>query len=146
MHLFVILSVLLLTTSLSASTSKPLTVPLKISSYTLLAEIANTQLSRAKGLMYRESLDENSGMLFVFPKVGYYGMWMLNTYIPLSVAFVSENGIILNIVDMIPQTQIAHNSAGMAKYALEMNLDWFAARKIKAGMQIIGVEQISAEN
>lgn len=146
MHLFVILSVLLLTASLSASTSRPLTVPLKISNHTFFAEIANTQLSRAKGLMYRESLDENSGMLFVFPKAGYYGMWMLNTYIPLSVAFVSENGIILNIADMIPQTQTAHNSAGMAKYALEMNLDWFAARKIKAGMQIIGVEQISAEN
>ena len=120
------------------------TIPLTISGYEIAAEVAHTQLSRSQGLMYRESLDENTGMLFVFPNSGYYSMWMKNTYIPLSVAFIDVRGVILNIAEMQPETLMSHDSAGMAKYALEMNKGWFAARKITAGTQVTGLERAPA--
>ena len=120
------------------------TIPLTIAGYEIAAEVAHTQLSRSQGLMYRESLDENTGMLFVFPNSGYYSMWMKNTYIPLSVAFIDVRGVILNIAEMQPETLTSHDSAGMAKYALEMNKGWFAARKITAGTQVTGLERAPA--
>ena len=119
-------------------------IPLTISGYEIAAEVAHTQLSRSQGLMYRESLAENTGMLFVFPSSGYYSMWMKNTYIPLSVAFIDVRGVILNIAEMQPETLISHDAAGMAKYALEMNKGWFAARKITAGAQVTGLERAPA--
>jgi len=87
----------LVTVTVGASLSELSVIPLKISGYTISAEVAHTQLSRSQGLMYRESTKENNGMLFVFPKIGSYSMWMKNTYIPLSVAFINEHGVILNI-------------------------------------------------
>lgn len=119
-------------------------ISLEISGHSLSAEVAHTQLSRSQGLMYRESLEENSGMLFVFTDANYYSMWMKDTYIPLSVAFIDEQGIILNIEDMQPDTRTAHDSEGMAKYALEMNKGWFAARKIAAGARVIGLDKAPA--
>ena len=120
------------------------TIPLTIAGYEIAVQVAHTQLSRSQGLMYRESLEENAGMLFVFPSSGYYSMWMKNTYIPLSVAFIDVRGVILNIAEMQPQTLTSHDAAGMAKYALEMNQGWFAARKITAGAQVIGLERAPA--
>ena len=119
-------------------------ISLEISGHSLSAEVAHTQLSRSQGLMYRESLEENSGMLFVFTDANYYSMWMKDTYIPLSVAFIDEQGIILNIEDMQPDTRTAHDSEGMAKYALEMKKGWFAARKIAAGARVIGLDKAPA--
>lgn len=119
-------------------------IPLTISGYEIAAEVAHTQLSRSQGLMYRESLAENTGMLFVFPSSGYYSMWMKNTYIPLSVAFIDVRGVILNIAEMQSETLTSHDAAGMAKYALEMNKGWFAARKITAGAQVTGLERAPA--
>ena len=120
------------------------TIRLTISGYEIAAEVAHNQLSRSQGLMYRESLEENTGMLFVFPGSGYYSMWMKNTYIPLSVAFIDVRGVILNIAEMQPETLTSHDAAGMAKYALEMNKGWFAARKITAGAQVTGLERAPA--
>lgn len=125
----------------SASASELNVLSLEICGYTLSAEIAHTPLLRSQGLMYRESLEENTGMLFIFTHADQYRMWMQNTYIPLSVAFIDEEGVILNIVDMIPQTRTAHSSADMAKYALEMNKGWFSERKIAVGARVLGLEQ-----
>ncbi len=80
-------------------------------------------------------------MLFVFPETGRHSMWMINTNIPLSIAFLDESGTILNIVDMSPRTKIKHSAASAAKYALEMNLGWFKVRKINTGQQITGLER-----
>jgi uncharacterized membrane protein (UPF0127 family) len=66
---------------------------------------------------------------------------MINTYIPLSIAFLDKNGIILNIIDMSPHTRTKHTAASEAKYALEMNLGWFSANNIKAGKRITGLEK-----
>ncbi len=135
------ISIVMLVISASASSSETTVISLTISGYTLSAEVAHTQLTRSQGLMYRESLEENAGMLFVFPEASYYSMWMKDTYIPLSVAFIDGQGVILNIEDMLPQTRTAHDSSGIAKYALEMNQGWFAARKIVAGARVIGLEK-----
>jgi uncharacterized membrane protein (UPF0127 family) len=117
---------------------------LRISGHTLSVEVAHTEATRSRGLMFRQSLGENRGMLFDFPAPERYSMWMMNTDIPLSVAFLDEGGKILNIADMTPRTATAHSSAGASKYAVEMNLGWFAARKIKPGEQVMGLDKVPA--
>jgi uncharacterized membrane protein (UPF0127 family) len=78
-------------------------------------------------------------MLFVFTDSGFHSMWMSNTYIPLSVAFLDDSGVILNIADMRPLTTTPHTAAGFARYALEMNQGWFATRGIRAGAKVEGL-------
>jgi uncharacterized membrane protein (UPF0127 family) len=122
-----------------AADKLPLT-PLQIGQHRIVAETAATEPARALGLMHRKQpLAENHGMLFVFDAAGFHAMWMQNTYIPLSVAFVDDAGVILNIADMTPLTTNAHTAAGFARYALEMNQGWFRARGIKAGAKIEGL-------
>ena len=127
--------------SSSASAEIPKTIHLKVSGHTLSAEVAYKKESRTRGLMYRNSMEKNSGMLFVFPEASIHSMWMINTYIPLSIAFLDKNGIILNIIDMSPHTRTKNSAAGKAKYALEMNLGWFSSRDIKAGQKLMGLEK-----
>ena len=115
---------------------------LKVAGHVLSVEVANTQAARARGLMFRQSLHESGGMLFVFAQAGQHSMWMMNTDIPLSVAFLDEKGVILNIADMMPRTATAHRSAGLAKYALETNIGWFGVRNITAGAKVAGLEKI----
>lgn len=115
-------------------------VSLSIGGHQLHAEIANTYDTRAKGLMNRTTMPENQGMLFIFSKIDFYSMWMLNTPLPLSVAFIDEKGIILNIETMNPFSKVAHSSIKPAKYALEMHQAWFISRKITAGNKVIGLE------
>ncbi len=110
----------------------------------LTAEVAYTDADRAQGLMHRRMLPENRGMLFVFPGVAVQAMWMMNTYIPLSVAFLDQNGVIINIADMAPHTRDTHASARPAKYALEANLGWFRKHGIKPGARIEGLERAPA--
>lgn len=108
------------------------------------AEVANTQQARMQGLMHRKGMLAWHGMLFVFPQVATHCMWMHNTLLPLSVAFLDSGGNILNIEDMQPQTENNHCAARPARYALEMNLNWFKSRGISAGMPIYGLERIPA--
>ena len=119
-----------------------LTYPLKIKGHTLRVEVAVTDEEKRTGLMFRRSLGENSGMIFVYENEGRWAMWMKNTYVPLSVAFIDRNGRILNIEDMQPLTEDSHQSAGPAKYALEMNQGWFARNGIGKGDKIQGLEQV----
>ncbi len=107
--------------------------------YFIRAEVAGDFASRAQGLMYRKQLASNAGMLFVFERPGEQCMWMKNTLIPLSVAFMDEEGAIINIEDMAPQTLDSHCARRPARYALEMNGGWFAARGIKPGTRIGGI-------
>ena len=116
-------------------------VALSVNGHKLTAEVAHTDPARAQGLMHRRMLPESRGMLFVFPTAAQHAMWMMNTYIPLSVAFIDERGVIINIEDMKPHTQDAHAAAKPAKYALEMNQGWFGKRGIKPGARIEGMEQ-----
>jgi uncharacterized membrane protein (UPF0127 family) len=116
-------------------------IPLVVSGHTLTAEVAVTDASRAQGLMHRRILPENRGMLFVFRDSAHHAMWMMNTYVPLSVAFLDERGLIINIADMTPHSRDTHAAAKPAKYALEANQGWFAKRGIKPGTKVEGLER-----
>jgi uncharacterized membrane protein (UPF0127 family) len=98
-------------------------------------EIADTSEERATGLMNRQELAENSGMLFVFTQRG-RGFYMKDTLIPLSVAFISECGEIVHIADMEPKTLTLHNTDKPYKYGLEVNQGWFASHNISAGATV----------
>ena len=113
---------------------------LTVNGHKLTAEVAHTDPARMQGLMHRRILPEDRGMLFVFSDVARHAMWMKNTYIPLSVAFLDEHGAIINIEDMKPHTEDTHPSAKPAKYALEVNLGWFRKRGIKPGAKVEGIE------
>jgi uncharacterized protein len=117
------------------------TLQLSAGMYLIHAEVANTFDTRATGLMFRKSLAANEGMLFVFPEIEPHCMWMKNTFVPLSVAFIDTAGTIVSISEMQPQTETSHCAARPAKYALEMSRGWFAAKGLKAGTRIRGLEQ-----
>jgi hypothetical protein len=119
-----------------------LTFPLKIRGHEVRAELANTDETRRTGLMFRKSLAENGGMLFVYEAPGRHAMWMKNTLVPLSVAFIDRDGRIINIEDMQPLSEEAHASKGEAWYSLEMNRGWFAKRGIKPGDRVEGLKAI----
>jgi hypothetical protein len=123
-----------------AARAKPLPViTVKVGGHALRAEVVSTQEQRSRGLMFREKLGKNDGMLFVFDELAYHSMWMMNTLIPLSVAFLDGEGRILNIEDMQPKTLDSHAAQGPARYAIETNLGWFAERKLKAGDKVTGL-------
>ena len=105
------------------------------------AEVAADPDGRAKGLMFRESMPPSHGMLFVFNQMATHCMWMRNTLLPLSVAFLDEEGRIINIADMKPQTETNHCAAKPARFALEMNAGWFSRRAVNAGMRVSGIER-----
>ncbi len=105
------------------------------------AEVAANDQHRQVGLMNRKAMPPQRGMLFVFGRENTHCMWMRNTYIPLSVAFVDTDGVIINIEDMQPQTEDNHCAKKPARYALEMNLGWFAQRGIKPGTRLGGIER-----
>ena len=115
------------------------TVPIKVGAHALRVEVMTNDEERARGLMHRKHLGANDGMLFVFDEPAYHSMWMKDTLIPLSVAFLDRNGVILNILDMEPQTLDPHVSAGPSIYAIETNKGWFAAKKIKPGDKVTGL-------
>jgi len=102
------------------------------------AELASTPQQREIGLMFRSAMPANDGMLFVFEQPSQQCFWMKNTLIPLSVAFVGDDGSVVNIDDMKPQTLDSHCSAKPVRFVLEMNEGWFAKRGIKAGSRLRG--------
>jgi uncharacterized membrane protein (UPF0127 family) len=114
-------------------------VPLTAGMHVIQAEVAATEPQRQQGLMFREKLGANSGMVFLFGQPAQVCMWMKNTLVPLSVAFIDESGKILNIEEMQAQTLNSHCAAGQATYALEMNKGWFAQKNIKPGTTIAGL-------
>ncbi len=105
------------------------------------AEVAADSQNRQIGLMNRKAMPQQRGMLFVFTEKNTHCMWMRNTFIPLSVAFIDDQGVIINIEDMQPQTENNHCAKVPARYALEMNLGWFAQRAIKPGAKLGGIEK-----
>ena len=112
-------------------------VKIIVGNTSVLVEVANNDASRALGLMYRNRLEHNSGMLFIFEDVTPRSFWMKNTYLPLSIAYANEQGVILNISDMNPMTLERVSSVGSAKYALEMERGWFEKNGITLGDKIV---------
>jgi uncharacterized protein len=105
------------------------------------AEVVNTQESRIRGLMARQSMPVHRGMLFVFDADARHCMWMKNTLLPLSVAFLDDQGRIVNVEEMKPQTEDNHCATKPARFALEMNAGWFKGRGIGPGAAIRGIDR-----
>ena len=114
-------------------------VQLNAGMHLIRAEVVADYATRAQGLMHRKSLAQNAGMLFIFDDQAIHCMWMKNTLIPLSVAFIDDRGMIVNLADMEPHSEVSHCAAHPVRYALEMNRGWFAARGIKPGTRLGGV-------
>ena len=126
--------------ALGAAADAPLkTTTLKVGGHALKVEVAADDATRMQGLMHRKKMGANDGMLFVFDEPAYQAMWMKNTLIPLSVAFLDAKGTILNILDMEPETLDSHQSAGPSVYAIETNKGWFEQKKVKAGDKVTGL-------
>ena len=120
------------------------TMELNAGIHLIRAEVADTFESRAQGLMFRKYLGPNQGMLFVFPQAEPHCMWMKNTLIPLSVAFLDAQGKIVSIAEMQPQTETSHCAAAPAKFALEMSGGWFKGKGLKAGVTVRGLVKAPA--
>ena len=134
-----LLAAMLAVSSLAWADSGPRMATVKVCTHALRVEVVSTDADRAKGLMHRTSLGANDGMLFVFDEPAYHSMWMKNTLIPLSVAFIDAQGLILNILDMEPHTETPNMSAGPSIYAIETNKGWFAGKNVKAGDRVTGL-------
>lgn len=134
------LAALLVSAAASAQNAMPV-MELTAGFHRIEAEVAATDRNRQLGLMNRQAMAPQHGMLFVFDHENTHCMWMRNTLLPLSVAFIDASGVIINIEDMQPQTENNHCAKVPARYALEMNLGWFAQRGIKAGMKLSGIDK-----
>ncbi|MBQ1764766.1 MAG: DUF192 domain-containing protein [Aquincola sp.] len=113
-------------------------IPLNAGMYNIKAEVAQTEEQRQIGLMHRKEMPATDGMLFVFEQRATRCFWMKNTLLPLSIAFLADDGTVVNIADMQPQKLDSHCSEQPVRYALEMNQGWFAKRGIKPGSKITG--------
>jgi len=113
-------------------------VQLTVGMYRIDAQVAHTHEQRATGLMFRRDMPLHEGMLFVFEQPAGQCFWMKNTLLPLTAAFVADDGTIVNLADMKPQTTDSHCSAQPVRYVLEMHQGWFAKRGIKAGTKLGG--------
>ncbi|WP_225781579.1 DUF192 domain-containing protein [Xenophilus sp. Marseille-Q4582] len=102
------------------------------------AQVAATDAQRSTGLMFRKEMPQHEGMLFVFEQPGVQCFWMKNTLLPLTAAFVADDGTIVNLADMKPQTLDSHCSTKPVRYVLEMNQGWFERRAIRAGSKLGG--------
>ncbi|HVL07871.1 MAG TPA: DUF192 domain-containing protein [Burkholderiaceae bacterium] len=116
-------------------------VQLNAGMHLIHAELADTPDTRQQGLMHRQSLRPNSGMLFVFEEKAGHCFWMKNTPLPLTIAFLADNGTIVNLADMQPQSEQNHCPRAAVRYALEMQQGWFRERGITAGATIGGLPQ-----
>lgn len=113
-------------------------VQLTVGMYRIDAQVAHTHEQRATGLMFRRDMPLHEGMLFVFEQPAGQCFWMKNTLLPLTAAFVADDGTIVNLADMKPQTTDSHCSDKPVRYVLEMHQGWFAKRGIKAGTKLGG--------
>jgi uncharacterized protein len=114
------------------------TVNLTAGMYVIKAELARTPEQQATGMMFRREMPGNEGMLFVNEEPGVRCFWMKNTLLPLTIAFIADDGTIVNLADMQPQSERSHCSAQPVRYALEMNQGWFAKRGIGPGFRLRG--------
>ena len=106
--------------------------------YQIDAQVAQTPDQRSTGLMFRTEMPAHEGMLFVFEQASTQCFWMKNTLLPLTAAFVADDGTVVNLADMKPQTTDSHCSSKPVRYVLEMHQGWFAKKGFKAGMRLGG--------
>ena len=113
-------------------------VKLSAGMHVIDAQVAATPEQRMTGLMHRKEMPQHEGMLFVFESPSQQCFWMKNTLLPLSIAFLADDGTIVNIAEMKPQTLDSHCSEKPVRYVLEMNTGWFAKKGVKPGQKLAG--------
>jgi uncharacterized membrane protein (UPF0127 family) len=113
-------------------------ITLQAGMHQIRAEVARTPVQTQTGMMYRREMGTHEGMLFVFDGLSRRCFWMKNTLLPLSIAFIADDGSIVDLADMQPQSEQSHCSSQPVRYALEMNQGWFAKRGIKPGFKLKG--------
>jgi uncharacterized membrane protein (UPF0127 family) len=141
-QLFITLLMALATTAVSAQDAPQTTLPrikLQAGMHQMDVQVAQTPEQRSIGLMFRADMPPHEGMLFVFEQPSVQCFWMKNTLLPLTAAFVADDGTILNLADMKPQTTDSHCSAKPVRFVLEMNQGWFAKKGLKPGSRLSGV-------
>ncbi|WP_374663512.1 DUF192 domain-containing protein [Ramlibacter sp.] len=141
MKKFLAFAILVLGAGLAAAQEPQMNLPrvrLAAGMHQIDAQVARTPEQRAIGLMHRKEMPQHEGMLFVFEAPAQQCFWMKNTLLPLSVAFIADDGAIVNIEEMQPQTLDSHCSTKPVRYVLEMNKGWFARKGLKPGMKIEG--------
>lgn len=117
---------------------------IRVGNHEISVEVAADRETRNRGLMFRESMPENHGMLFVFPSERRLGFWMKNTSLPLSIAYADRTGRIVRIADLTPHDERPVPSVEPALYALEMNRDWFKKRGVLVGDQLRKLPKVKA--
>jgi hypothetical protein len=137
------LSTLLLITALPARANSPQTglprIAMGAGIHRIDVQVAATPTQRQIGLMWRKEMPQNEGMLFIFEQPSVQCFWMMNTLLPLTAAFIADDGTIVNLVDMKPQTTDSHCSAKPVRYVLEMNQGWFGKKGLAAGARLTGL-------
>lgn len=131
----------LLSSAAHAQPAPQLDLPrIKVSAgmYQIDTQVAATPAQREIGLMFRKDMPMHEGMLFAFEQATVQCFWMKNTLLPLTAAFVADDGTIVNLADMKPQTTDAHCSKKPVRFVLEMNRGWFAKKGIKEGFKLVG--------
>lgn len=113
-------------------------VTLQVGMHRIDAQVAQTPEQRQTGLMFRKEMPRHEGMLFVFEQASQQCFWMRNTRLPLTAAFVADDGTLVNLADMKPMTDDAHCSKQPVRFVLEMNQGWFASKNLKAGDKLSG--------
>lgn len=138
--LCMMLAVLLVPTADAQTAAQPRlpTVDIQAGMHIIKAELASTPEQQATGMMFRTEMGTNEGMLFVSEVPAPRCFWMRNTLIPLSIAFIADDGTIVNIAEMEPRSERSHCSAQPVRFALEMNRGWFAKRGLKPGSRLTG--------
>ena len=114
------------------------TIDITAGMHIIKAEVAQTSTQQMIGMMFRKDMGANEGMLFVNTDSSQRCFWMRNTLVPLSIAFIDDDGTIVNIAEMQPQSDASHCSAKPVRFALEVRQGWFAKRGIKAGFRLRG--------
>ena len=114
------------------------TIDLTAGIHVIKTELAITPEQQQTGMMFRREMGTSEGMLFVNDEPGVRCFWMRNTLVPLTIAFIADDGTIVNLADMDAQSEQSHCSARPVRYALEMNRGWFAKRGLKAGVRLQG--------
>ena len=115
---------------------------LEIENNVISVELARTKEEHARGLMYRKSLGKYDGMLFIYRHKTILCMWMKNTFIPLTVLFIDERGYVLEMKDMIPNTETPHCSTNKVRFALEVETEWLKSTNIMLRSRITNLNSV----
>lgn len=130
---------------MAAGCAKSQLSTIQVDGHELQVELARTHAEQSEGLMHRDSMPDDQGMLFIYDDVRKRSFWMKNTRIPLSIAYIDRDGVIVHMADMTPFSADGVPSLYPVKYALEVNQGWFAAHEVDKGDRVTGLESLPEE-